>query len=84
LAKQESIPLEGVVTEVLPDQNFRVKLENEHVVLAYATGKMSRFKIRVMVGDLVTVEVSPYDFSRGRITYRHKVAGGPPPQQRRR
>jgi translation initiation factor IF-1 len=83
LAKQESIPLEGVVTEVLPDQNFRVRLENDHIVLAYATGKMSRFRIRVLVGDLVTVEVSPYDLTRGRITYRHKVAGGPVPHRRR-
>jgi translation initiation factor IF-1 len=85
MAKQEAIQLEGVVTEVLPDQNFRVKLENDHTVLAYATGKMSRFKIRVLVGDLVTVEVSPYDLSRGRITYRHKVGDAPgPPFQRRR
>jgi translation initiation factor IF-1 len=83
MAKQESIPLEGVVTEVLPDQNYRVKLENDHIVLAYATGKMSKFKIRILTGDLVTVEVSPYDLSRGRITYRHKVAGAPPPRRRR-
>ncbi|CAN5709694.1 translation initiation factor IF-1 [soil metagenome] len=83
MAKQESIPLEGVVTEVLPDQNFRVRLENDHIVLAYATGKMSRFKIRILAGDMVTVEVSPYDFTRGRITYRHKVAGAPPPHRRR-
>jgi translation initiation factor IF-1 len=72
MAKQESIEVEGVVTEVLPDQNFRVKLENGHVVLAYAKGKMSKFKIRVLVGDRVTCELSPYDLSRGRITYRHK------------
>jgi translation initiation factor IF-1 len=84
MAKQESIPLEGVVTEVLPDRNYRVRLENDHIVLAYSTGKMSKFKIRILAGDLVTVEVSPYDLSRGRITYRHKVAGGPPPPQRRR
>jgi translation initiation factor IF-1 len=83
MAKQEAIQLEGVVTEVLPDQNFRVKLENDHIVLAYATGKMSRFKIRVLVGDLVTVEVSPYDLSRGRITYRHKVGDSPMPHRRR-
>jgi translation initiation factor IF-1 len=84
MAKQESIPLEGVVTEVLPDRNYRVRLENDHIVLAYSTGKMSKFKIRILAGDLVTVEVSPYDLSRGRITYRHKVAGGPPPPHRRR
>ena len=72
MAKQEAIELEGVVLEVLPDQNFRVRLENGHTVLAYAKGKMAKFRIRVMVGDRVTLEVSPYDFSRGRITYRHK------------
>lgn len=87
MAKQESIEVEGLVTEVLPDQNFRVQLQNDHVVLAYAAGKMSKFRIRVLVGDRVTVQMSPYDLSRGRITYRHKVATGnpgPPPQQRRR
>ena len=72
MAKQESIEMEGVVTEVLPDQNFRVELENGHTVLAYASGKMSKYKIRVLVGDRVTLELSPYDLSRGRITYRHK------------
>ena len=88
MAKQEAIEVEGVVTEVLPDQKFRVKLQNDHIVLAYAAGKMSKFRIRVLVGDAVTVELSPYDLSRGRITYRHKAAGGPPPphggQRRRR
>jgi translation initiation factor IF-1 len=79
MAKQESIELDGVVREVLPGQKFRVELENGHVVLAYAAGKMSKFKIRVMVGDRVTMQFSPYDFSKARITYRHKV-GGPPPQ----
>ena len=73
MAKQESIEVEGVVTEVLPDQNFRVKLENGHVVLAYGAGKMTKFKIRVMVGDRVTLSLSPYDLTRGRITYRHKT-----------
>lgn len=72
MAKQEAIEMEGVVTEVLPDQNFRVELENGHLVLAYASGKMSKYKIRVLVGDRVTLELSPYDLSRGRITYRHK------------
>ncbi|HSJ13724.1 MAG TPA: translation initiation factor IF-1 [Longimicrobiales bacterium] len=80
MAKQEAIELEGVVTDVLPDQNFRVQLENGHTVLAYAKGKMSKFRIRVLVGDRVTIEVSPYDFSRGRITYRYKA--GDTPQNR--
>ena len=83
MAKQESIQLEGTVSEVLPDQNFRVLLENGHTVLAYATGKMSKFRIRVIAGDLVTVEVSPYDLTRGRITFRHKAPGAPTPARRR-
>jgi translation initiation factor IF-1 len=88
MAKQEAIQVEGVVTDVLPDQNFRVELENGHSILAYAAGKMSKFRIRVLTGDRVTVDMSPYDFTRGRITYRHKneSAGGshrPPPRRRR-
>ena len=84
MAKQESIVLEGVVRDVLPDRNYRVELENGHIILAYTTGKMSKFRIRVLVGDRVTVEVSPYDFSRGRITFRHKIGdapGGAPPSR---
>jgi translation initiation factor IF-1 len=77
MAKQEAIEVEGLVTEVLPDQNFRVRLQNDHVVLAYAAGKMSKFRIRVLVGDRVTLELSPYDMSRGRITYRHKTGEAP-------
>ena len=84
MAKQEAIKVEGTVREVLPDQNFRVELENGHVVLAYAAGKMSQFRIRVMVGDLVSVDLSPYDLSRGRITYRHKVVGPAAPSRRPR
>ncbi|MEJ2206459.1 MAG: translation initiation factor IF-1 [Gemmatimonadota bacterium] len=84
MAKQEAIEMQGVVTDVLPDQKFRVKLENDHVVLAYAAGRMSKFRIRVLAGDLVTLELSPYDLSRGRITYRHKKEGGPPPSNTRR
>lgn len=83
LAKQEGIQVDGRVTEVLPDQNFRVILENGHTVLAYATGKMSKFRIRVLVGDTVTLELSPYDLNRGRITYRHKVGDAPPRPGRR-
>jgi translation initiation factor IF-1 len=86
MAKQAAIELEGLVTEVLPGQKFRVRVQNDHMVLAYAAGKMSKFHIRVMVGDMVTLEVSPYDLTRGRITFRHKVVGAPPPpgKQRRR
>ena len=68
----DSIELEGVVTEVLPNTNFRVRLENDYDVLAYLSGKMRRFYIRVLEGDRVKVQLSPYDLSRGRITYRFK------------
>jgi len=72
MSKEESITLEGTVMEVLPNATFRVELENGHSVLATIAGKMRRFRIRVLQGDRVTVEVSPYDLSRGRITFRHK------------
>ena len=72
MAKEEGIEVEGVVTDVLPDRKFRVRLENGHMVLAYGAGKMSKFKIRVLTGDRVTLMLSPYDLTRGRITYRHK------------
>jgi translation initiation factor IF-1 len=82
MAKQEAIKVEGTVTEVLPDQNFRVELENGHTVLAYAAGKMSKFRIRVLVGDRVSLDLSPYDLTRGRITFRHKLGDAPPPPRR--
>ena len=72
MAKEEGIEMEGVVSEVLPDRNYRVLLENGHSILAYAAGKMSKFKIRVLEGDRVTVVLSPYDLTRGRVFYRHK------------
>ncbi|MEX2571083.1 MAG: translation initiation factor IF-1 [Gemmatimonadota bacterium] len=72
MAKQEAIEMEGAVTSVLPDLRFRVMLDNGHEVLATIAGKMRKFRIRVLEGDRVKVEVSPYDLSRGRITYRHK------------
>ncbi|MBA3920105.1 MAG: translation initiation factor IF-1 [Gemmatimonadaceae bacterium] len=70
--KQDLIEFEGVVTDVLPSTMFRVRLENDHEVLATVAGKMRKFRIRILAGDRVTVEVSPYDLSRGRITFRHK------------
>ena len=70
--KEEAIQLEGTVSEVLPSMMFRVDLENGHKLLATTAGKMRRFRIRVLAGDRVTVEVSPYDLTRGRITFRHK------------
>jgi translation initiation factor IF-1 len=72
MAKQDSVELEGVVSDVLPSAMFRVTLDNGHNVLATIGGKMRRFRIRVLTGDRVKVEVSPYDLTRGRITYRHK------------
>jgi translation initiation factor IF-1 len=72
MAKEQAIPLEGAVTEVLPNAMFRVLLDNGHEVLATLGGNLRRFRIRVLQGDRVTLEVSPYDLSRGRITYRHK------------
>jgi translation initiation factor IF-1 len=72
LAKEEAIEVEGTVIEPLPNAMFRVKLDNEHVVLAHISGKMRKFYIRILPGDRVTVELSPYDLTRGRITYREK------------
>ena len=84
MAKEELLEFDGTVTEVLPDGNFRVKLDNEHEVLAYTAGKMRKFRIRTGVGDRVIVEMSPYDLQRGRISFRHKGdAPTPGPQQRR-
>jgi len=72
MAKEEAIELEGTVTEVLPDATFRVLVSNGHDVNDTIAGKMRRFRIRVLAGDRVTLEVSPYDLTRGRITFRHK------------
>jgi translation initiation factor IF-1 len=72
MAKEEPIELEGTVNEVLPNANFRVELENGHEILAYLSGKMRKHYIRVLEGDPVRVELSPYDMSRGRVTYRYK------------
>ncbi len=70
--KEEAIEFEGSVFEVLPSAMFRVDLENGHQLLATTAGKMRKFRIRILAGDRVTVEVSPYDLTRGRITFRHK------------
>ncbi|HOF13986.1 MAG TPA: translation initiation factor IF-1 [Spirochaetota bacterium] len=72
MAKEEPIEVEGEVVEALPNAMFRVKLDNGHVVLAHISGKMRMHYIRILPGDKVTVELSPYDLSRGRITYRAK------------
>ncbi len=72
MAKEEGIEVEGCVTDVLPDRKYRVLLENGQTVLAYGAGKLTKFKIRVLPGDRVTLVLSPYDLTRGRITFRHK------------
>ena len=78
MAKQdEKLVLEGKVIEALPNTTFRVKLDNEYEVLAYLSGRMRKYYIRVLLGDRVRVELSPYDLTRGRIVYRHKSGGGP-------
>ena len=72
MAKQDLIELDGVVNEVLPNTLFRVTLDNGHKVTAYASGKMRKYRIRILAGDRVTIEMSPYDLSKGRINFRHK------------
>ena len=72
MAKQEGIQVEGTVVEPLPNAMFRVKLETGHVILAHISGKMRMHFIRILPGDKVTVELSPYDLERGRIIYRYK------------
>src|SRR5574343_536784 len=85
LAKEELIEMQGVVNDVLPDTRFRVTLENGHELIAYTSGKMKKNHIRILVGDKVTLELSPYDLSKGRITFRHiENRGTPNPQAQRR
>ena len=72
MSKEEAIEVEGTVIEPLPNAMFRVKLENDHIVLAHISGKMRKYFIKILPGDKVTVELSPYDLTRGRITYRVK------------
>jgi len=69
---EEAIVLEGKIVDTLPNAMFRVELENGHTVLAYLSGKMRKYYIRVLLGDKVKVEMSPYDLTRGRITYRYR------------
>ncbi|MFG0335261.1 Translation initiation factor IF-1 [Maioricimonas rarisocia] len=72
MAKEEAIPMEGTVTEALANTQFRVELDNGHMILAHVAGKMRKNFIRIVPGDRVKVEVSPYDLGRGRITYRER------------
>ncbi|HUD26991.1 MAG TPA: translation initiation factor IF-1 [Burkholderiaceae bacterium] len=85
MAKEEHLEMDGTVSEVLPDSRFRVTLDNGHKLIAYSAGKMRKHHIRILAGDKVSLELSPYDMSKGRITFRHidgRAAGAP--QQRRR
>lgn len=72
MAKEELIEFSGKIVELLPNAMFRVELENGHVILGHTAGNMRRNRIRVLVGDKVTVEMTPYDLTKGRITFRHK------------
>ena len=73
--KEDKIETEGTITEALPNTQFRVELDNGHHVLAYLSGKMRKYYIRILLGDRVRVELSPYDLTRGRIVYRFKRSG---------
>ena len=85
MAKEEHLEMNGVVREVLPDARYRVTLDNGHELVAYSAGKMRKHRIRILAGDKVSLELSPYDMSKGRITFRHIDSKGatPPPPRRR-
>src|SRR2546426_9245419 len=82
MAKEELIEMHGLVDEVLPDSRFRVTLDNGHKLVAYTSGKMRKNHIRILAGDQVSLELSPYDLSKGRITFRHIAGRGPGPAPR--
>ncbi|WP_298436893.1 translation initiation factor IF-1 [Ottowia sp.] len=90
MAKEELIEMQGIVNEVLPDTRFRVTLDNGHELVAYSAGKMKKHRIRILAGDRVSLELSPYDLSKGRINFRHLERRGSdagpsgPAAQRRR
>jgi translation initiation factor IF-1 len=79
--EEDKIRAEGVVVEALPGTQFRVRLDNGHEVLAYLSGKMRKYYIRILLGDRVRVEMSPYDLTRGRITFRHRKADPIPTEE---
>lgn len=82
MPKEETIKIEGEITEILPDGRFRVRLENDHEIIAYTAGKMRKNRIRSIVGDRVHVEMTPYDLDKGRIVFREKTAPMPMNQRR--
>lgn len=83
MAKEETIDMEGVVNEVLPDTRFRITLDNGHPIIAYLSGKMRKHRIRILAGDKVSIELTPYDLTKGRITFRHKDERAATPGVRR-
>lgn len=86
MAKEELIEMNGVVVEILPEQRFRVDLDNGHKLIAYTAGRMKKNFIRILAGDKVTLELSPYDLNKGRIVFRHlekRTTAGPMVQRRR-
>lgn len=84
MAKEELLTLEGQIDEILPDGRFGVVLENQHRIIAYTAGKMRKFRIRSVVGDMVRVEMTPYDLTKGRIVFRERGSSGPTGPVRRR
>lgn len=83
MAKEELIEMQGTVNEVLPDSRYRVTLENGHEMVAYTAGKMRKHRIRIIAGDAVTLEMSPYDLGKGRITFRHHTGPRTAPNRTR-
>ena len=81
MAKEEKVVLEGRIVDILPDGQYRVEIEGGHQILGYTSGRMRRFNIRIVVGDTVTIETSPYDLNRGRITFRDSGTDAPPSAQ---
>jgi translation initiation factor IF-1 len=81
MPKEELLEFEGVVTEVLPEARYRVRLSNDHEIIAYTAGRMKKNRIRTLAGDRVTVEVSPYDLAKGRLIFRHKDSAEQRPQR---
>lgn len=87
MAKEELIEMQGRIEEVLPDSRFRVVLDNGHTLIAYTGGRMRKHRIRVLAGDRVSLEMSPYDLTKGRLTFRHlapRAPGSPPATSRPR
>ena len=82
MAKEDLLTLEGQIDEIYPDGRFGVMLENDHRIIAYTAGKMRKFRIRSVVGDRVHVEMTPYDLTKGRITFRERTPGVGPSQRR--